>query len=205
MSSSTPRPRAGTEEIAYRFEPSAEATALLAPGIGASDYVAALVEKELWGDAAGFVGQWLGKRDAVMWACLAARRGLASPAPPKERAAVDSAERWMAALDEPSRRACEAAAEALSYKSAAGMAAAAAFWSGGSLSLPDLPKVPPPENLTGKGAAGAVMMAGAAGAPDVAGRLRELIWLGVDIAEGRYRPPAREAKADRPEARGKEV
>jgi hypothetical protein len=30
-------------------------------------------------------------------------------------------------------------------------------------------------------------MAGASGAPDAAGRLRELIWLGVDIAEGRYR------------------
>ena len=88
MSSSTPRPRAGAEEIASRFEPSAEATALMTPGIGASDFVAALVEKELWGDAAGFVGQWLGKRDAVMWACLAARKGLASPAPPKERAAL---------------------------------------------------------------------------------------------------------------------
>lgn len=200
MSSSSPRPRATTEEIASRFEASAEAAALMGPGTGAAEFVATLVEKELWGDAAGFVGQWLGKRDAVLWACLAARKALATPAPPKERAAVEAAERWMAALDEPSRRACEAAAEALSYRSAAALAAAAAAWSGGSLSLPDLPKVPPPENLTGKGAAGSVLMAGAAGAPDVTGRLRELIWLGVDIAEGRYRPPAR---ADRPDPRGK--
>jgi hypothetical protein len=187
MSSSTPRPRAGTEEIAARFEPSAEAKALLTPGIGASDFVTALVDKELWSDAAGFVGQWLGKRDAVMWACLASRKALGPTSPPKERAALETAERWQSALDEPSRRACEAAAEALAYRSAPAMAAAAAAWSGGSLSLPELPKVVPPENLTGKGAAGSVLMAGASGAPDAAGRLRELIWLGVDIAEGRYR------------------
>ena len=141
MSSSTPRPRAGTEEIVARFEASAEATALLTPGLGASDFVAALVEKELWSDAAGFVGQWLGKRDAVTWACLASRKALGEAPPPKERAALEAAERWLAAPDEPSRRACEAAAEALGYRSAPAMAAAAAFWSGGSLSLPDLPKV----------------------------------------------------------------
>jgi hypothetical protein len=72
--------------------------------------------------------------------------------------------------------------------SAAAMAAAAAAWSGGSLSPPDLPTVTPPENLTGKGAASSVLLAGAAGAPDVAGRLRELVRLGVDLAEGRHRP-----------------
>lgn len=188
MSSSTPRPRAGTEEIVTRFEATAEAKALLTPGLGASEFVAALVEKELWSDAAGFVGQWLVKRDAVMWACLASRKALGEAPPPKERAALEAAERWLAAADEPNRRACEAAAEALGYRSAPAMAAAAAFWSGGSLSLPDLPKVPPAETLPGKGAVASVLMAGAAATPDVAGRLRELIWLGVDIAEGRHRP-----------------
>ena len=199
--SSTPRSPVRAEEIAARFEPSPDARALLAPGIAAPDYVGALVEKELWSDAAGFVGQWLGRKEAVLWACLAARKGLEAAPPPKERAALEAAERWQAAPDEPNRRACEAAAEALGYRSAPAMAAAAAFWSGGSLSSPDLPKVPPPDNLTGKGAAGAVLMAGAAGAPDVAGRLRELIWLGVDLAEGRWRPP-REAR--RPAPAGKE-
>jgi len=186
--SSTPRSRLLSEEIASRFEASSEAKAVLTPGLGASEFVTALVEKELWSDAAGFVGQWLTKRDAVTWACLASRKSLGEAPPPKERAALEAAERWLAAADEPSRRACEAAAETLGYRSAPAMAAAAAFWSGGSLSLPDLPKVPPAETLSGKGAAASVLMAGAAGAPDVAGRLRELIWLGVDIAEGRHRP-----------------
>lgn len=196
MSSSTPRPSVRAEEVVARFDLSPEARALLAPGLAAPDYVAALADKELWSDAAGFVGQWLGKREAVLWACLAARKAFdASPAP-KDRAAVEAAERWQAALDEPSRRACEAAAEALAYRTAAAMAAAAAAWSGGSLSAPELPNVPPPENLTGKGAAGAVLMAGAAGAPDVAGRLRELIWLGVDLAEGRWRPPREPRRAE---------
>jgi len=196
MSSSTPRPTVRSEEIAARFDLSPEAKALLAPGLAPSDYVGALLEKELWSDAAGFVGQWLGRKEAVQWACLAARRGLAAAPPPKERAALDAAERWQAALDEPSRRACESAAEALAYRTAPAMAAAAAAWSGGSLAPPDLPKVPPPDNLTGKGAAGAVLMAGAAGAPDVAGRLRELVWLGVDLAEGRWRPPREPRRAE---------
>lgn len=191
MSSSTPRPRALAEEIASRFDASGEAKALLAPGLEAPDYVAALLEKELFADAAGFVGQWLGKRDAVTWACLASRKSLAEPSPPKERAALDAAERWLKEGDEPSRRACEAAAEALGYGTPSAMAAAAAAWSGGSLAPPNLPPVPPAENLTGKGAAGSVLMAGGAGAPDVGGRLRELIWLGVDLAEGRHRPVGR--------------
>jgi hypothetical protein len=201
MSSSTPRPQAGAEEIASRFETSAEAKAVLTPGIGASEFVTALVEKELWSDAVGFVGQWLDKRGAVSWACLASREALGEAPPPKERAALEAAEKWLAAPDEPSRRACEAAAEALGYRSAPAMAAAAAFWSGGSLSGPDLPKVSPAETLGGKGAAASVLMAGAAGAPDVPGRLRELIWLGVDIAEGRHRPGVREARISAPQAR----
>jgi hypothetical protein len=188
MSSSTPRPRVSNEEIASRFEASAEARALLKPGLDASEFVTALVERELWSDAAGFVGQWLGKLEAVTWACLSARKALGEAPPPKERAALEAAERWLAVPDEPSRRACEEAAEALGYRSAPAMAAAAAFWSGGSLSAPDLPSVSPAATLGGKGAAASVLMAGAAGTPDVAGRLRELIWLGVDIAEGRHRP-----------------
>lgn len=188
MSSAVPRPHALAEEIAARSEPSREAGALLAPGLGAADFIAALVEKELWADAAGFVGQWLRKPDAVAWACLASRKGLGEAPPPKERAALEAAERWLKAPDEDARRACAVAAEALGYGSACAMAAAAAAWSGGSLSLPALPPVPPPESLTGKGAAGSVLMAGAAGAPDVVGRLRELIRLGVDMAEGRHRP-----------------
>jgi hypothetical protein len=45
-------------------------------------------------------------------------------------------------------------------------------------------------------------MAGTAGAPDVAGRLRELIWLGVDMAEGRHRPVGREVRVSAPPVRG---
>jgi len=191
MSSSTPRPRALAEEIAPRFDASPEARALLAPGLAAPDYVAVLVERGLYSDAAGFVGQWLGKRDAVTWACLASRGALAEAAPPKERAALEAAERWLKEGDEASRRACAAAAESLSYGSAPAMAAAAAAWSGGSLAPPELPPVPPAESLTGKGAAGSVLMAGAAGAPDVGGRLRELIGLGVELAEGRRAPAGR--------------
>lgn len=192
MSSSANRPAAA--DVASRFDASAEARALLTPSLEPAAFVGVLLERDLWSDAAGFVGQWLGRPDAVTWACLAARTSLGEAAPAQERAALEAAERWLASRDEKDRRTAAEAAERAAYRSAPAMAAAAAGWTGGSLSAPDLPAVAPPEGLAGKGAAGAVLMAGAAAAPDAPARLRELIWLGVDIAEGRYRPGGRDRR-----------
>ena len=60
----------------------------------------------------------------------------------------------------------EPAYEAADLGSPAGCAAAAAFWSGGSLAPKDLPVVPPPNNLTGHGVASALMLAGVVTEPD---------------------------------------
>lgn len=200
MSSSANRPAAA--DIASRFDASAEARALLTPSLEPAAFVGVLLDRELWPDAAGFVGQWLGRPDAVTWACLAARASLGDVPPPQDRAAIEAAERWLASRDEKDRRAAAEAAERAAYRSAPAMAAAAAGWSGGSLSAPDLPVVAPPEGLAGKGAAGAVLMAGASAAPAAPARLRELIWLGVDIAERRYRPGGRDGRASAAGARG---
>ncbi len=194
-SSASPRTPAA---ILARFDASAEAKALLVPDTEASDYVALLVEKELWTDAASFVAQWLPPHDAVAWACEAAR---AAPgeAPPAERAALEAAERWLATRDEKDRRAAAEAAERLGHRSASAMAAAAAGWTGGSLSPADLPAVAPPPGLAGKGASAAVLLAAAA-APEVPERLRALVWSGVDLAEGRRkagRAPEPRARAGR--------
>lgn len=194
MSSSNASPRAAAAAILSRLDASAEAKALVAPDAEASDYVALLMEKELWTDATGFVGQWLEPYDAVAWACEAARAALGE-APPADRAALEAAERWLATRDEKDRRAAAEAAERLGHRSAAAMAAAAAGWTGGSLSPADLPAVAPPPGLTGKGASAAVLLAASSAAPEMPERLRKLIWRGVDLAEGRR-------KTDRvPEAR----
>jgi hypothetical protein len=204
-SSASPRTAAA---ILPRLDASAEAKALLVTDAQASDYVALLVEKELFADAAGFVAQWLPPHDAVAWACEAARAALGE-APPDERAALEAAERWVATHDEKDRRAAAESAERLGHRSAAAMAAAAAGgagaagrahrgaagwgppaagWTGGSLSPADLPAVAPPPGLAGKGASAAVLLAAAAAAPEAPERLRALIWSGVDLAEGRRKP-----------------
>ncbi|HPA52553.1 MAG TPA: hypothetical protein PLP50_13225 [Thermoanaerobaculia bacterium] len=195
-SSASPRSAA---TILPRLDASAEAKALLTPDAQPSDYVALLVEKELFTDAAGFVAQWLEPYDAVAWACEAARAALGE-APPAERAALEAAERWLATRDEKDRRAAAEAAERLGHRSAPAMAAAAAGWTGGSLSSADLPAVAPPPGLAGKGASAAVLLAASSAAPEVPERLRGLIWRGVDLAEGRRktgRGPADQARTGR--------
>lgn len=194
-SSASPRTAA---EILSKLDASAEAKALLVPDARSSDYVSLLVEKELWTDATGFVAQWLPPHDAVAWACEATREALGE-APPAERAALEAAERWVATRDEKDRRAAAEAAERLGHRSASAMAAAAAGWTGGSLSPADLPAVAPPPGLAGKGASAAVLLAAAA-APEVPERLRALVWSGVDLAEGRRkagRAPEPRARAGR--------
>jgi len=187
MSSTGASPRTAAATILPRLDASAEAKGLLAPDAEASEYVALLVEKELFTDATGFVAQWLPAHDAVAWACEAARAALGE-APPAERAALEAAERWLATRDEKERRAAAEAAERLGHRSAPAMAAAAAGWTGGSLAPVDLPAVAPPPGLAGKGASAAVLLAAAAAAPEASERLRALIWSGVDLAEGRRKP-----------------
>lgn len=189
MSGAPPRPNAPAFEVAARFQPSPEAKALLAPDIAAREYVDVLLKKDLYNDAVTFVAHWLPKREGVYWACLATRQSLGDETPRKERAALEAAERWLEKLDEPSRRSCEAAAQALDHTGAAAMAANAAFWSGGSLAPPDLPAVAPPEHLSCKGVAASVLGAGTTpGHGNVAKRLRELVGLGVEIVDGKRRP-----------------
>ncbi|KAA0256541.1 hypothetical protein FBQ97_09505 [Acidobacteria bacterium ACD] len=189
MSGAPPRPHAPAFEVAARFQPSPEAKALLAPDIPARDYVDRLVAEHHYNDAVTFVAHWLPKRDGVFWACLATRQSMGEETPRKERAALEAAERWLEKLDEPSRRACEAAAQALDHTGAAAMAANAAFWTGGSLAPPDLPAVPPQEFMSAKGVAASVLAAGTVpGRGNVVKRLRELIALGVEIVDGKRRP-----------------
>ena len=100
-------------------------------------------------------------------------------------AAIRAAEAWVVEPTEENRRPAMAAAEAATFATAAGCAAASAFWSGGSLAPPAAPVVPPGEYMTAMGASAAVLLAGA-GEP--AGKLpaayRALIDDGLAIARG---------------------
>jgi hypothetical protein len=97
---------------------------------------------------------------------------------------------------EENRRAAHSAAEAAGYGTPAGCAAAAAFWSGGSLGPPNVPPIPPGEHLTAHGASCAVMLAAVATEPEKAPvKLRAALGLGLEIASGTYPWPEPAPKA----------
>jgi hypothetical protein len=147
-------------------------------------------------EAIRFLAHELPKREAVWWACLCVRKAAGADPPAPLAEALRAAEAWVADPTEENRRLARPAAEAAGYGTAAGCAAAAAFWSGGSLAPPDLPPVAPGEHLTAHGAASAVMLAAVASEPETApDKSREFLRLGLEVAEGAHPWPQAERKA----------
>jgi hypothetical protein len=122
----------------------------------------------------------------VWWSCMCAR---ATPGPevmPADLAALATAEEWVRKpSDDGIRRACWAAAEKTKFRSTEAWAAVGAYWSGGSVSAPDQPPVPPAEHLTGVAVSGAVVLASVRAKPQLATeRLRRFLASARDIAAG---------------------
>lgn len=172
------------EEICALFPLSDDARALLTPQISAAEYVDSLCRSELHIDAVRFLAHALPRREAVWWACLAARAAL-DPGVAVQQAAVEAAEAWVYHPDEEHRRAAVMAAAPVANDSPARWAATAAAWTGGSLAPPDAPVVPPGETLTAQAVAGAVLLAAVRSAPERAPeRYRQAIAQAIDIARG---------------------
>lgn len=175
-------------EVCVRFPLSAEATPLLRAEMSPRQFLARLIEEGHFVDATRFLANALPKREAVWWACLCARKVAGSDPPPKYIEAIEGAELWAADPTEEHRRAGMPLAEAVGIGTAAGCAAAAAFWSGGSLAPPELPVVPPADHLTAHGVAGSVMLAAVSSEPERAGeKYQSFFELGLGVAEGRLR------------------
>jgi hypothetical protein len=165
-----------------------EAKALLRDGQTPRQLFDLLTGKALHLDAIRLLAAALPKREAVWWACLCARQAHGANPPAKVAAALAAAEKWVANPSEENGRAAQAAAEAAEMGTPAGCAAMAAFWSGGSLAPPNVPAVPPGEQLTGHGVAGAVMLAAVLHQPEKAAeRHKAFMNLGVEVANGTNR------------------
>jgi hypothetical protein len=172
-------------EICALFPLSAEGRALLEPDVSAGAFIDRLSAEGLWIDAVRFLAHALPKREAVWWACLAARAALGDAPPETLRQAVETAEAWVYRPNEDNRRAAMGAATAAGSDNPASWAAHGAFWSGGSLTAPDAPVVPPGETLTAQAVAGAVCLAVVQREPArAAEKYRGFITQGLDIAAG---------------------
>jgi hypothetical protein len=172
-------------EIYQPLELGDEAAELQSAELTPAAYLEKLQAAELYPDAVRFLAFALPKREATWWACLAARHTLADNAPPSQLAAIEAAEAWVYRPTEENRQATQVAAEKATMKTAAGWAATAAFWSGGSISPVAEFAVAPAEDLSGKAAAGAIMLAAAAGEPSkIQDNYQLFLKQGINIACG---------------------
>jgi hypothetical protein len=162
-----------------------EAMALLQPQASVPEFLSALIAAGLMNDAVAVMAQALPKREAVWWACLAARTLVDAETAPPVIAAIEAAEAWVYKPTEELRRAAMERAQATGFDHPGVWAAVGAFWSGGSMAPPNVPAVPPAEHLTGLAVSGAVNLAAVIRQPEQApAKLKAFMEQAVDIANG---------------------
>jgi hypothetical protein len=150
-----------------------------------TEYLNGLLGEKKLEAAVQFLAFALPAREAVWWVCVCARAQLAETTPQPVLQAIEAAETWVRKPTEEHRRAAMACAQATDFQSPAAWAAVAAFWSGGSMSPPNLPEVPAPPHLLGSAVAGAVTLAAVQLEPGMAEQKRErFVAAAVEIANG---------------------
>jgi hypothetical protein len=154
-------------------------------GASPAEFLNELIAAKSLNEAVQFFAFALPAREAVWWACQCSRAVLRDPIAQPLQDAVEAAETWVRKPTEEHRRAAMTRAQATDFKSPAAWAAAAAFWSGGSLAPENLPEIAPPAHLMGSAVAGAVMLAAVKSEPQFAQQKRErYLASAIDIANG---------------------
>jgi hypothetical protein len=172
-------------EVCQSVELDDPAKALLDDKKSTRQFFEQLTKEKIYQDAVRFLAHALPKREAVWWAVQCVRAGFGEQEPKRtDRAALETAERWVNEPDEKNRRAAEVAADATGHQTAAGWAAAGAFWSGGSMAPEGMPEVPPKETLTPQAAVVAVNLTATVDPEKMNQRYAEYLSLGSAIADG---------------------
>ena len=145
------------------------AKALLTDESSTKEFIALLVEKELFKDALRMVAYLLPKREAVGWGCLCVRHvsGQTKKASPFRRFTPP----WNDGCLLPMRRIAgrpRQAADKENPKTPSGLLAMAAFFAGPSMAPPNSPTVPPPDHITSEIVASVVFLAGVVEEPEKA-------------------------------------
>ncbi len=172
-------------DICQGLELDEQASTLLQDNPTTADYLQQLIALKLHPDAVRFLAHALPKREATWWACLCARNSLTEKTPATEIKATELAEAWVYKPTEENRQLTQPAAEATAFKTAAGWAAVAAFWSGDDISPVLQAVIPPDEKLFAKAVVGAVMLAATQGeASKVNDNYQFFLQQGINIASG---------------------
>lgn len=153
-------------EVCAKFVLGDDAKPLLKDSMTPSLFIAALTEKAHFSDAIKFIAHALPRPEAVFWAYSCAKEVAGDKPADSIAKALSAVHKWLLDPSEDNRRATQPAYEAADLGTPAGCAAAAAFWSGGSMAPKEAPVVPPPDNLSGHGVASALMLAGVVKEPE---------------------------------------
>jgi Family of unknown function (DUF6931) len=145
-----------------------EAKALLTDEFSTKEFIALLVEREVFPDALRLVAYLLPKREVIGWGCLCVRHVLASQEGKPLPNVQVAAERWVSAPNEQNRWAAKQTAENEDPMTLSGLLAMAVFLAGPSMAPPNLPAVPPPDHATSEIVANAVFLAGVVKEPEKA-------------------------------------
>ncbi len=186
MATALPKLAAPLAPLLARLQLPPEAAKLLDGAKTAAEGVERLAAKGLNSEAVHLTAHALPKREAVWWACMCAQAVPDKAMPAVDTAARTAAEAWVRQpADDGLRRAAWDAAQATAFQSPEALAAAAAFFSGSSLSPAGQPEVPPADELTGRAVGGAVLLASVRGKPERAtARLGRFLAAARDIAAG---------------------
>lgn len=169
------------------FDPTDEARSLLDDDPSSTLFFTRLMDQKLYTDAVRFLALILPKREAVWWACLCIRDVVKDKITHEDKRALSVAEEWVIKPSEENRQAAAQAAEATKFETAAGWAAMGAFWSGGSMTPPNTPAVPPQEDFTGRAVGGSILMSAAYEFEDgdqLNQRYTLFLQRGIEIANG---------------------
>lgn len=172
-------------EVTELFELDEQGQKLLSDEISPADFIQALIDNDDYSDAVSFFAYALPKREATWWACQCARSCLNEQSIETEKKAIEMAEAWVYTPSDENCKANFQAAQATSFKTAAGWAAMAAFWSGDNISPIEGHVVAPAKDLTAKAVIGAIMLASVQeGADKIKEKYQFFMRQGMDIASG---------------------
>ena len=172
---------------------------LLAAADAPRQFVCALQHQGLESDALRVLPHMLPHRVSVWWGCLCVWDAQRSQPNETHLLAIESVVRWVLLPSETLRRTCEHFGRALGPGVSPGALALAAFWSGGSMSAPDLPHVAPPVELTSQVIGSVLHMAAVERDPlRFADHYRQYLAIGLEVAAGRLLWTVSGTTADRP-------
>ncbi|MAD44752.1 MAG: hypothetical protein CMI02_12875 [Oceanospirillaceae bacterium] len=144
-----------------------------------------LIKSEYYADAIKLLAHGLPKREAVWWACLAARKAQTPDTDEDNINALLATETWARKPTEEHRQRCRELGEKTQYKTAASWAATAAYWCSGSMTDPGEPEVPPPPFLYAHAVSGCITLAAATIDPENIEHFYKLfLSQGIDLAQG---------------------